>query len=434
MRVAFLVWRFPVLSEAFILNQITGIIDRGHEVDIYALAGRPRDTTKVHPAIKKYNLLERTYYAPERPQNLSIRALKGLWLLLSNLHRQSLRCCQLRSFKSPGGVTNFWKQVYRAIPLLDARPYDIIHCQFGTLGPIATKFREAGLLKGKIVTTFRGVDISRHIRERGEDVYQDLFAKGDFFLANCEFFRSRAITLGCDPQKIVVHGSGIDCQKFAFKTRSFPNTGPVKISTIGRLVEKKGIEYAIQAVAWVAKYYPNIEFSIVGDGPLKGRLQHTIDRSDAGHFIKILGWKQQQEIIEILDTCHLFVAPSVTAADGNQDAPVNTLKEAMAMGLPAIGTYHGGIPELVEDGANGFLVPERSAEAIADALIHLIERPELWEHFGRAGRARVEEKYDTNALNDDLIEIYQTLLPSTSPQRPAPPTFARALPIRGNAS
>ena len=130
------------------------------------------------------------------------------------------------------------------------------------------------------------------------------------------------------------------------------------------------------------------------------------------HQVNLLGWKNQQEIIDILDTCQIFVAPSVTAKDGNQDAPVNTLKEAMAMGLPVISTYHGGIPELVEDGVSGFLTPERDAEAIAEKLRDLIDHPEVWPQMGQAGRARVEDLYDMNMLNDDLVELYRQLLHS----------------------
>ena len=416
MKIAFLVWRFPVLSEAFILNQITGLIDRGHDVYIHALNGHPKGTTKVHPVVEQYDLLKRTYYTPERPENPILQSLKGFWLLLSNLHKNSLSCLQLLDAARYGKTAELWKRIYRAIALLDAQPYDIIHCQFGTIGPAALMFRQAGLLQGKLVTIFRGIDISRHIQEQGEDVYDELFAQGDFFLANCEFFRRRAIKLGCNPQKIVVHGSGLDCQKFAFQPRQFPVDGPVRIATIGRLVEKKGIEYAIRAVDRIARAYRNLEFCIIGDGPLKGSLQNLIDKLDMNAIVKLLGWKQQQEIIELLNTCHLFVAPSVTAADGNQDAPVNTLKEAMAMGLPVVSTYHGGIPELVEDGVSGFLVPERDADAIATKLIHLIEHPELWHDFGKAGRAQVEAKYDMNKLNDELIEIYQQLLNCETPQ------------------
>ena len=119
--------------------------------------------------------------------------------------------------------------------------------------------------------------------------------------------------------------------------------------------------------------------------------------------------KNQQEIIEILDKSQIFVAPSVTASDGNQDAPINVLKEAMAMGLPVVSTYHGGIPELVEDGISGFLVPERDVDALAEKLGYLIEHPEIWPQMGKAGRAYVEKNYDINRLNDRLVEIYQQI-------------------------
>lgn len=418
MKIAFLVWRFPVLSEAFILNQITGLVDRGHEVYIHALNGHPKGTTKVHPAVEQYNLLERTYYTSERPENFLLCTLKGLWLLLFNLHKNSLSCLQLLDTAKYGKTDELWKRIYRAIALLDAQPYDVIHCQFGTIGPAALMFQQAGFLQGKLVTIFRGIDISRHVQEQGEDVYNELFAKGDFFLANCEFFRRRAIKLGCDPAKIVVHGSGINCQKFAFRPRQPPTDGPVRIATTGRLVEKKGIEYAICAVAQVAQVYSNIKFCIIGDGPLKASLQNLIDELEVTSIVKLLGWKNQQEIIDILDTCQIFVAPSVTAKDGNQDAPVNTLKEAMAMGLPVISTYHGGIPELVEDGVSGFLTPERDADAIAEKLRYLIDHPEVWPQMGQAGRAQVEELYDMNKLNDELVKLYQQLLRSGVRQSP----------------
>ncbi|MEO1375330.1 MAG: glycosyltransferase [Cyanobacteria bacterium J06635_10] len=409
MKIAFLVWRFPVISEAFILNQITGLIDRGHYVDIYALNGAPENLTKVHPVVEEYCLMERTYYPPIRPDNYLWRFIKGLGLIVSNLNKGSLKCCQLLNFWKYGEQLSSLKALYRSIPFLENHSYDIIHCQFGTIGPVGLLLRKTGLITGKLVTTFRGIDISRHIEEKGVHVYDNLFQEGDFFLANCEFFRNRAIKLGCNPTKIAVHGSGINCNKFVFKPRSFPTNGPLRIATTGRLVEKKGIEYAIRAISKMTATYPNLEYNIIGDGPLKEHFQQLIEQLNVGDTIKLLGWKQQQEIIEILDRCHIFLAPSVTATDGNQDAPVNTLKEAMAMGLPVVSTFHGGIPELVEDGVSGFLVPERNSEAIAEKLSYLIENPQLWAKMGQAGRIRVEEKYDMNKLNDELVAIYQLL-------------------------
>jgi colanic acid/amylovoran biosynthesis glycosyltransferase len=415
MKIAFLVWRFPVVSEPFILNQIVGLLDRGHEVDIYPLNGKPVNLSKIHPLVEQYRLLERTYYPPARPENQWLKIIKGLALFCQNLPEGSLKLLQIsKLFKYDHDVWSF-KWLYRAMLFLPRKDYDIIHCQFGTLSAMGLLFRDLGILSGKLVVTFRGVDISNYVQEKGDRVYDELFAQGDFFLANCQFFRQKALNLGCNPRKTLVHGSGIDCRQFAFKPRSHPPDGIVRIATTGRLVEKKGIKYCIEAIARLVPTYPNLEFNIIGDGALKTELEQQITSLQLNHIIKLLGWKQQTEIIEILDKCHLFLAPSITAADGNQDAPVNTLKEAMAMGLPVISTYHGGIPELVEDGKSGFLVLERDADAIAQKLEYLILNPQLWQQMGRAGRDRVLAKYDMEKLNDELVQIYQHLLPDSAP-------------------
>lgn len=409
MKIAFIVGHFPQLSETFILNQITGLIERGHQVDIYASS--PGDSTKVHPAISKYNLLEHTYYFPEVPENLLWRVTKGIGLLMTLGYQDPGRFLDaLNFFKYGKQALSLWL-LYTVIPKFD-RQYDIIHCQFGTQSYRGMSFRTINAPKAKLITTFRGDDISRFVRERGKNVYKKLFKTGNLFLANCEFFKRRVVELGCDASQVFVHRSGLDCRRFPLIPRSFPSDGKIRIATTGRLVEKKGIEYSIRAVAKQALVYPNLEYNIIGDGILRESLQKLIDDLNSSHFIHLLGWKDEDEIVEILNQSHIFMAPSVTAADGNQDAPVNVLKEAMAMGLPAISTYHGGIPELVEDGISGFLVPERDVETLAEKLGILVKNPQLWPEMGKAGRAYVEEHYDLNKLNDTLVELYRKTLTS----------------------
>lgn len=411
MKIAFLVNRFPVLSETFIVKQIIGAIDRGHEVHIYPLnLNKPSENlAQMGKSIKKYKLNNRIFYPPTIPKNYLLRSLKGLGLFLTNLHRGSIACLPLLNFSKYGQPAYSLWLFYQGIALLGAS-YDVIHSQFGFLGSQASLFRNLGIIKGKLVTSFRGRDISEYVRNNGEDVYESLFAEGDRFLANCEFFRQKAIKLGCDENKIIVHASGIDCEKFALTQRYFFLDGKIRLATTGRLIEKKGIDYCIRAVAKLAETYPQIEYHIIGDGVLRTSFQQLIQELNMGHIIKLLGAKSTSEIIKILEISHIFIAPSVTTADGDCDAPINTLKEAMAMGLPVISTYHGGIPELVEDDVSGFLVPERDSDAIAERLIYLIKHPERWTQMGKAGRKCVVAKYDTNKLNDELIKIYQQLV------------------------
>jgi colanic acid/amylovoran biosynthesis glycosyltransferase len=407
MKIAFIVGTFPVLSETFIINQIVGAIARGHEVDIYA--DEMGDPDKMHPDVIKNQLLEKTYYLDKIPSNLFLRLIKGIALLfLKLLQDPRIVGRSLNVFKYGKQAISLWL-LYTAIPKFK-KSYDIIHCQFGTQSFRGIAFKTINAPEAKLVTTFRGHDISKFVQEKGDRIYDQLFKTGDFFLSNCEFFRHRVIQLGCNENKIVVLRSGLDCNKFTFTTREFPGDGKVRIATTGRLVEKKGIEYSIRAVAKLAKAYPNLEYNIIGDGELKESFQRLIQELGVSHIVNLLGWKNEGEIIEILDNSQIFIAPSVTAADGNQDAPINVLKEAMAMGLPVISTYHGGIPELVEDGISGYLVPERDADALAGKLGQLLEHPENWAKMGTAGRAYVENHYNLDKLNDDLVKIYQKIL------------------------
>ncbi|MBF2013751.1 MAG: glycosyltransferase [Rivularia sp. T60_A2020_040] len=407
MRVAFIVSDFPILSETFIINQIVGLIERGHEVDIYA--DYKGDLNKVHPDVEKYALLKRTYYLPEISENFLARIFNGLFIFLKNILQNPFLTLRSLNFFKYGKSAIYLYLLYSTIPNL-SKTYDIIHCQFGTLSFRGMAFRIMHSPDAKLITTFRGYDISSFVETKGRDIYSELFKSGDFFLANCDFFKPRVIALGCNPKNIVVHRSGLDCNKFPFAFRYPSADGKIRIATTGRLVEKKGIEYAIRAVAQLAKTHSNLEYNIIGDGELKFELQQLIDELNVGNIVNLVGWKNEQEIREILDISHLFIAPSVTAADGNQDAPINVLKEAMAMGLPVISTYHGGIPELVEDGVSGYLVPERDTDALAQKLGYLLEHPESWTEMGQAGRNYVEKHYDLHTLNDQLVKIYQQLL------------------------
>jgi colanic acid/amylovoran biosynthesis glycosyltransferase len=410
MRIAFLVGRFPVLSETFILNQVTGLLDRGHEVDIYA--EEPGDLTHVHPDIITYRLLDRTYYLPAIPEDLGLRLRQGIQLLPVHMRRSPGATLRSLNVLQHGALAASLRLLFSVAPGL-TQPYDIIHCQFGTQGFRGMWFRLVNSPQAKLITIFRGHDISQFVKERGETVYDDLFQTGDFFLANCEFFRQKVIQLGCDPEQILVHFSGLDVSKFTFQPRSLQPGQPVRLVTTGRLVEKKGIEYVIRAMAQLVERHPNLEYVIIGDGPLRAELEQLIRSLNLQNFIHLAGWKNEREIIEILDRSHIFVAPSVTAKDGDQDAPINVLKEAMAMGLPVISTYHGGIPELVEENVSGLLVPERDVDALVEKLGYLIEHPDRWLEMGQAGRRCVETQFDLNQLNDRLVALYRQLLTPT---------------------
>lgn len=412
MKIAMVVPNFPVISQTFILNQISGLVDLGHEVDV--LSYGHGDGLTVHPIVLKYDLLSKTTYLWDPKHTWRHRFLHGD------------RVCWRQFFRSPSNTMaslNIFKFGRKAISMsllyqldyLSGRgPYDVVHCQFGTLGLQFLPLHQLKAAGGKLVVQFRGYDISQFIREKGERVYAELFKKADYFLTNCEFFKKRLISLGCHKDRIEVLYSGIDVERFAFRERVYPKDGSVKIGMIGRLVEKKGTEYVIKALAGLIKKGHRVELIIIGDGPLQKSLSDLCHNLGIDGHVYFVGSKNQAQIIEILSGVHLFAAPSIRAENGDEDAPVNVLKEAMAMGLPVVSTWHGGIPELVEDGVSGFLTPEKDVPALEQKLEWLIGHPEKWGDMGRAGRLRVEKIFDMKSVNKQLESVYQKLVDKRS--------------------
>jgi len=411
MKIAFVVETFPVLSQTFVLNQIIGLMEQGHEVDIYAES--QENITTVHSDIEKYNLLQHTFYHPKIPRNWFLRLIRGVGLFLRYLPIAPLLILRsLNVFKYQKDAASL-RLLYAVIPFARQRPaYNIIQCHFGMLGIKGMLLRDVGAIQGKLLTTFHGVDISQNLKLLGENVYNDLFEVGDHFLPISYHWQKRLIELGCDPAKITVHHMGIDCQRFTFVPRSLPPKAPVRLISVARLTEKKGIEFGIRAVAIALESNPHLEYTIVGDGELHPQLTQLIQSLGIAEQVKLLGWRNQHEVVELLHQSHIFLAPSVTAQDGNQEGIPVALMEAMAMGLPVISTYHTGIPELVADGVSGFLVPERDVVALAQKLILVVQQSPLWAEICHAGRAQVEQQFAIHILNQRLVEIYQSLLPS----------------------
>ena len=125
--------------------------------------------------------------------------------------------------------------------------------------------------------------------------------------------------------------------------------------------------------------------------------------------IELLGWKQQTEVAALIEQADIVLAPSVTGRDGDCEGIPVSLMESMAKGLPVISTLHSGIPELIEDGVSGYLLPERDIVELSNKIGHLIANPKLRSDMGKAGRAQVVRAYNIDLLNDRLVDILQRL-------------------------
>jgi len=412
-KIAFLLSAFPCLSETFILNQITGMIDRGHEVDIYAYA--PRNEPFAHGDIERYGLPGRTVYFHHgsggfvRPAAVIPRFVRALFLLAANLRTRP--GCLLKSLN----IIRYGKEaatlglLFKTFAFLKRR-YDVIYCHFGSKGMIGAMLKDIGAVDAKLVTSFHGADMSRALKQHGREIYRLLFARGDLFLPISEHWKKALIDMGCEEAKIAVHRMGIDTERFSAPDCTGGGNGKVTILSVARFVEKKGLGYGIEAVAKVLRRHRNITYRIVGDGPMRPALEQLIGTLQVGHAVRLEGPKTQDEVITCMKHSDILLAPSVTAADGDQEGIPVVLMEALAQGIPVVSTWHSGIPELVQNGKSGYLAPERNPDAIADSLMHLIEHPAHRKEMGERGRAHVRRDYDINLLNDRLVGHFAGLL------------------------
>lgn len=412
LRIAFVTEQFPRLSEAFIASSAGGLIEAGHSVRVIALDGSEPRSRTAQPSVEKYNLLA-GLCRPALPASAS-------WLRrLVNAPRAAHRLVQARGLMATRAF-NPWifrrsafslRALYLAEMLSDCRPFDIIHCQFGHLAHDIIRLRKAGFLTGKVVVHFRGFDITQIARQEREGFYRSVFQTADRFVANSAYFRDRAVAIGCPEDLIDVSYSGVELERFVFRKPHIWRSGDVlKVFTVGRLVEKKGYHVLLAALSGIARKGIDFRCDIVGDGPDRAALEAQALSLGIGERIVFHGALAHPAIVPLLNQAHLFAAPSLTAANSNADAPINTLKEAMAVGVPVISTYHGGIPELVVDGVSGYLAQENDVSDLQAAIETALRTVDKWPHLAQAARQTVETKFSLAETTETLVSIYRKAL------------------------
>lgn len=404
MKIAFITGPFPVISKTFILDQITGLIDRSIDVDIFAL--NPGAMYSKHPDFDHYNLNDRIFYL----NNRFIKTLKLFpTLFFSNIRKNPTSIFKAFNFFKYGKQALLLKHFYNIIPFLKNN-YDIIHANFGPYGLQAQIFRELEAFDGKIVTSFHGFDMTSFVREKGKNVYQPLFDQGDMFLPISNYWENQLIDWGCSKEKIQVHHMGIKLDLFNPKPRRVIDKNNLVLLSVGRLIEKKGFKYSIEATKRLIKKGMNVSYTIIGDGPLKTSLGALINKMGLQNRVRLAGSKTRGEVIRYLEKSDIFILPSVTAQNGDMEGIPMVLMEAMATGIPIISTCYSGIPELIQDGITGFAVPEKDVISISEKTCQIISSPELLKKISREAFNQVKSNFNVDIQNDKLCQIYNNLM------------------------
>jgi colanic acid/amylovoran biosynthesis glycosyltransferase len=364
LRVAFLLERFPVLSETFVLTQMRGLRRTGHVVDVVS-QHRVRAGEPVHEEVGASALLERTHYVD-------------------------------------GPLAPDSDDPVPSIPLAPHR-HDVLHAHFG---PNARRFAFArSQARAPLVVTFHGYDFSAEPRAHGPSMYDALFETADVVTFNCEHARLALEALGCPPRKLARLRMPVVVDELAFRPRRLGPGEPVRVVTVGRLVEKKGHVVALRAIAEVAREIP-LRYDVVGGGPQAEQLASLVSELRLDDVVTLHGARDSAFVRDRLGRAHLFVLASAEAADGDREGTPLVLMEAQACGLPVVATFHAGIPEVVLDGRSGVLVPEHDPQALAGALARVIRDRDTWPALGSRGRAHVERTFDVAPCTEELLDVY----------------------------
>jgi colanic acid/amylovoran biosynthesis glycosyltransferase len=257
------------------------------------------------------------------------------------------------------------------------------------------------------IVSFHGADVTVDMNKPAyREATQQMLDAVNLVLVRSESLRHAVIDLGCDPKKIELQRTGIPLDEFPFRERSFPNNGEWRFVQAGRLIEKKGLPIALRAFAVFLHQHPNAKLAIAGEGPLLGQLRNLARELNIDGRVSFTGFISQEQLREIYYSSHIFLHPSQTGRDGNQEGIPNAMLEAMASGLPVFATQHGGIPEAIENGVSGMLVSERDHEELACALLNAAQDHNFLSRIAHGGAEAVRKNFDLNTQARRLEDIY----------------------------
>ena len=404
LKVAYILSRFPKLTETFILREMYWLRESGVEVHIFSLLNPL--PTPVHQQAEA--MMPHVHYSPfflswalilaqfhfifRSPVGYLRALLRAIW----QTYREPLVLLRV--------LLLFPKSVYFARQMEDLG-VDHVHAHFVWVNGVA-----AGIASDLIGVTFSLHPHAFGLFMRDQVSVRRQLERAAKIVTVSEFHRAYITDLcpGFDSDDIEIVHYGLETDKFE-PPPELTDNGIPHILSVGSLVEKKGHEYLIDACALAAEKGYEFQCSIVGVGPLQESLQARISHYRLQDKVHLLGGKRQEEVLALYCQSSIFALACVVAQDGDRDGMPNVLIEAMAMQLPVVTTPVTGIPELVWDGENGLLVPEREETALAQALERLIQDEPLRRELGRRGRETVLNGFEVRQTAAKLAAVFHEL-------------------------
>lgn len=389
-RIAYVVSRFPKISETFVLFEILALEAQGFRVDLYPLL-RSAEVV-LHPEARA--LTERARFQP-----FISRAIVG-----SNLHFLARRPWRyLRALATVvagtlgsrnfllGGLAVFPKAVHAA-RLMQQEGVEHVHCHFANHPAVA----------GFVISRLTGIPFS--FTAHAFDIYVDRHilrskVREAAFVVTISEYNRRLIVAECGEEaegKTVVIHCGVDGAVFRPRRDERP-AGGLAVACVGTLEQKKGQAVLVEACRMLRRKGIDVTCSIVGEGPERGSLERAIGAAALDGHVTLCGAGTREQVAALLARSDVLVAPSVRLPNGKQEGIPVVLMEAMSCGVPVVASELSGIPELVEDGSSGLLVPPGDPAALARALERLYSDRALRRRLGIEARRKVRREFDLAA-------------------------------------
>jgi len=399
--VAYIMSRFPRLTETFILYEILSLEALGVDVELYPLLkARPR---VVHPEAAR--LARRAHYQPF----LSLRILAAHWYFIRRrplAYFKVLAEVLAGTFGSAnflvGALGIFPKSVRFALEMSEQRVTHV-HAHFATHPAVAALIihRLTGI---PFSFTAHGSDL--HVERR----MLDKKVEAATFAVTVSHYNKEVIILTCGERvrhKVHVIHCGVDPDFFAAPGPDSVGTGPFQIICVASFEDVKGHRYLIEACRLLRDRGVDLTCHLVGDGPLKSTIAKQVAGARLEGCVHLYGACSRDQVAGLLSTADVIVLASVPTPGGKREGIPVALMEGMASGLPVVASGISGIPELVDDGRSGLLVPPRDAPALAHALQRLCEDPTLRHRMGRSGRAKIMEQFNLRLSALELTTLFR---------------------------
>lgn len=373
----------------FVHRLMREISKNGHEVYVLAphTGGKNKyDLEGVH--IEKFH-----YFYPKRYEKLAGRA--GM---IDNVKEGFLIKIQVITFL-------LFNIIYS---LRRFRDVDVIHLHWAIPNGLGAYFLKKLFNIPYICTTY-GEEVYLSKLYKLESVLREFINNSEKSIAISRATLDKCVEIGLESEKFGIIPYGVDTD--FFHPVDIPkNENIFQVLSVGYLIERKGHKYLIMAMKEILKERDDVRLKIVGSGPLEGELKKLITDLRLDFYVEILKNVSDDELLKLYNISDLFVLPSVVDSQGNTEGLGVVLLEAMACGLPVVGSDVGGITSIIEDEDTGLIVPEKDSFGLSLSIIRFITDEELKKNIAINGYNLVKEKYTWEKITKHYLNVYQNIM------------------------